>query len=260
MSDEARSGAEAARARGLDMPRELSVVGWDDKPEARRADPPLTTIRQSLRDQGRRCAELAASGASGALAEPQPWELVVRESTASSRRPCVNARMGSPASADIELGARVVTTQPLPEGVESGHGRDRGRRGGLDPAPLARPLRRRPVPRRARVRARSPPGHGPLPPRLERTCSSLYIVIPNGCTSPAIGSPGWRTRCSRGSPICRRRQGWSSRTCGTSSTSATRSVGCTWPRSRPAASLAGLAGRGWNARSGGGSCSGGRRR
>ena len=28
--------------------------------------------------------------------------------------------MGSPASADIELGARVVTTQPLPEGVESG--------------------------------------------------------------------------------------------------------------------------------------------
>ncbi len=88
MSDELAIGAlEAARARGLEVPRELSVVGWDDTPEARRADPPLTTIRQSLRDQGRRCAELAASGASGALAEPQPWELVVRESTASFSPP-----------------------------------------------------------------------------------------------------------------------------------------------------------------------------
>ena len=82
MSDELAIGAlQAAAARGLSVPRDLSVVGWDDTPEALRADPPLTTIRQSLRDQGRRCAELAASGASGAVVEPQPWELVVREST-----------------------------------------------------------------------------------------------------------------------------------------------------------------------------------
>ena len=39
------------------------MVGWDDTPEAARADPPLTTIRQSLRDQGRLCAQLAAAGA-----------------------------------------------------------------------------------------------------------------------------------------------------------------------------------------------------
>jgi DNA-binding LacI/PurR family transcriptional regulator len=84
MSDELAIGAlAAARARGLVVPRDLSVVGWDDTPEALRADPPLTTIRQSLRDQGRRVAELAAAGATGEQLEPQPWELVVRESTAS---------------------------------------------------------------------------------------------------------------------------------------------------------------------------------
>lgn len=77
------------------VPRDLSVVGWDDTPEARRAELPLTTIRQSLREQGRLCAELAAAGAAragdaspaGALVEPQAWKLIVRESTASFSPP-----------------------------------------------------------------------------------------------------------------------------------------------------------------------------
>jgi DNA-binding LacI/PurR family transcriptional regulator len=82
MSDELAIGAlRAAAARGLSVPGDLSVVGWDDTLEAQRATPALTTIRQSLRDQGRRCAELAASGGAETV-EPQPWELVVRESTA----------------------------------------------------------------------------------------------------------------------------------------------------------------------------------
>jgi DNA-binding LacI/PurR family transcriptional regulator len=86
MSDELAIGAlRAAAARGLAVPADLSVVGWDDTAEARRADPRLTTIRQSLRDHGRLCAELAASA--GALdAAPrvhlEPWELIVRDSTA----------------------------------------------------------------------------------------------------------------------------------------------------------------------------------
>ena len=72
MSDELAIGAlQAARARGLVVPRDLSVVGWDDTPEASRAEPPLTTIRQSLREQGRRCAELAAVGASRAGGGPR---------------------------------------------------------------------------------------------------------------------------------------------------------------------------------------------
>ena len=105
MSDELAHGAlRAAAARGLAVPGDVSVVGWDDTPEAARADPPLTTIRQSLRDHGRVCAELAAlavqaatevapgddaaggRGAAGIAAGDrgvhlQPWELVVRGST-----------------------------------------------------------------------------------------------------------------------------------------------------------------------------------
>ena len=70
--------------RGIPVPDRLSIVGFDDTPEATRADPPLTTIRQSLRDQGRLCARLAASGAASGPLDPQPWELIVRGSTGPS--------------------------------------------------------------------------------------------------------------------------------------------------------------------------------
>jgi DNA-binding LacI/PurR family transcriptional regulator len=89
MSDELAIGAlRAAAARGLAVPGELSVTGWDDTAEAARADPPLTTVRQSLRDHGRVCAELAARALEGGEAAGvprvwrQPWQLVVRRSTA----------------------------------------------------------------------------------------------------------------------------------------------------------------------------------
>jgi DNA-binding LacI/PurR family transcriptional regulator len=82
MSDELAIGAlRAAAARGLAVPGDVSVVGWDDTPEAARADPPLTTIRQSLREHGRVCAELAAAGGHAAAVHVQPWALVVRGST-----------------------------------------------------------------------------------------------------------------------------------------------------------------------------------
>ncbi|HEX6021172.1 MAG TPA: LacI family DNA-binding transcriptional regulator [Solirubrobacter sp.] len=82
MSDELAVGAlRAAAVRGIEVPDQLSIVGFDDTPEAARADPPLTTIRQSLRDQGRLCAQLAASGAPESALEPQPWELIVRATT-----------------------------------------------------------------------------------------------------------------------------------------------------------------------------------
>ncbi len=85
MSDELAVGAlRAAAVRGIPVPGRLSIVGFDDTPEATRADPPLTTIRQSLRDQGRLCARLAGSGAPPATVEPQPWELIVRGSTGPS--------------------------------------------------------------------------------------------------------------------------------------------------------------------------------
>src|SRR6266540_6944805 len=49
---------EAVRQRGLRIPSDLSVVGFDDLPEARWASPPLTTIRQPLAEMGTLAARM----------------------------------------------------------------------------------------------------------------------------------------------------------------------------------------------------------
>ena len=53
-SDQMALGAiEALRRRGLRVPQDMSVVGFDDLPEVRWSAPPLTTIRQPLADMGK---------------------------------------------------------------------------------------------------------------------------------------------------------------------------------------------------------------
>ena len=46
------------RARGLAVPGEVSVVGFDGVPEAAATDPPLTTVRQPIGEIGRRAVEI----------------------------------------------------------------------------------------------------------------------------------------------------------------------------------------------------------
>lgn len=76
----------AARERGVDVPRELSVTGFDDSPLAAMAVPPLTTVRVDYAQFGAAAAGalLAAIGVGEAPEfEPSAPELMVRASTAA---------------------------------------------------------------------------------------------------------------------------------------------------------------------------------
>jgi DNA-binding LacI/PurR family transcriptional regulator len=69
---------------GREVPRDLSVVGFDDIPEAAYFTPPLTTVRQDFAELGRRCLQLLLSrleGETGPMRVVVPPELVVRSST-----------------------------------------------------------------------------------------------------------------------------------------------------------------------------------
>ncbi len=74
----------AAADLGRRVPRDVSVVGFDDIPEAARSEPGLTTVSQSLYDQGQAAARLALELVAGhEVRSPRiRAELVVRQSTA----------------------------------------------------------------------------------------------------------------------------------------------------------------------------------
>ncbi|GIF71950.1 substrate-binding domain-containing protein [Asanoa siamensis] len=87
-SDETAAGViEAARARGLRVPDDLSVVGFDDTEVARLTSPPLTTVRQPLREMGgvalRTALRLAAGEKLDSHHVELATELIVRGSTAA---------------------------------------------------------------------------------------------------------------------------------------------------------------------------------
>ncbi len=85
-SDELALGViEAARERGLSVPGDLSVVGFDDVPEAAIATPPLTTVRQDHAEKGLSAGRLLVAQLRGEEASSPcllPAQLVVRGSTA----------------------------------------------------------------------------------------------------------------------------------------------------------------------------------
>lgn len=80
---------EAARLRGVRIPDELSVVGYDDVPPAAWVGPPLTTVRQPLVEMAEEAARLAlrlrARGSVAVQRLDLATELVVRGSTCAPR-------------------------------------------------------------------------------------------------------------------------------------------------------------------------------
>ncbi len=81
-------GARHCQANGAcDVPRDLSIVSFDDTPIVKFSTPPLTAIRQPIAPMAARAAELliaANSGEAGpATVQILPFELIVRGSTAA---------------------------------------------------------------------------------------------------------------------------------------------------------------------------------
>ena len=78
---------EAARQRGLRVPEDLSVVGFDDLPQACWTSPPLTTVRQPLSEMGMLAVRTVLRLLNGEHLESAKVELatevVVRHSTAA---------------------------------------------------------------------------------------------------------------------------------------------------------------------------------
>ena len=78
----------ALHERGLRIPADISVVGFDDIPEAAYFTPPLTTVRQNFNEVGRRAlltllAQLDDGARSGTRETIAP-ELVIRASTSAA--------------------------------------------------------------------------------------------------------------------------------------------------------------------------------
>lgn len=85
-NDEMAAGAlHGAHEAGLAIPRDLTIVGFDDAPFSSMLSPPLTTIAQPVYNMAQRAADLIVAGLKG---EQVPYEsikprLVVRESAAA---------------------------------------------------------------------------------------------------------------------------------------------------------------------------------
>jgi DNA-binding LacI/PurR family transcriptional regulator len=81
----AMGALEAVRARGLRVPDDVALAGFDDLDFAARLDPPLTTVRQGVREQGAEAARTLFQLIGDQDGTPRrvilPTELVIRQST-----------------------------------------------------------------------------------------------------------------------------------------------------------------------------------
>ena len=90
-NDEMAMGAlETANRRSVDVPGDLSIIGFDDIRFAKHLDPPLTTIAQPMRQIGegtmRMLVDILAGRPIAPFSVTLPHTLVVRSSTGQAPR------------------------------------------------------------------------------------------------------------------------------------------------------------------------------
>jgi LacI family transcriptional regulator len=87
---EAYGAMEAIRERGLRIPEDISVIGFDDIPESSITYPKLTTVRQPLEQMGRMAARLLLEQIQNPDAQPRrltlATQLIVRDSCQAIER------------------------------------------------------------------------------------------------------------------------------------------------------------------------------
>ncbi len=132
---------EALQARGIRVPGDVAVVGFDDIEETTAVTPPLTTVRQPIYGQGKQAAEMLLALLAGEEVPEQvtlPTRLVVRRSCGCESSAVVQAAAGlraavGPVKASRKKFEAVLTTQR--EEILAGMTRAGGELGGsLDPA------------------------------------------------------------------------------------------------------------------------------
>jgi LacI family transcriptional regulator len=82
----------ALAQRGIQVPQDVAITGFDDVPVARHLHPPLTTVRQPMQDLGATAFEVLYSRISAGRGKADtvlPVELVVRESCGCPQSPAL---------------------------------------------------------------------------------------------------------------------------------------------------------------------------
>lgn len=84
----ALGASKAIRMRGLRIPEDISLVGFDDLPLALYMNPPLTTVRQPKHEMGRMAMQVLLKMVAGSDARQNikvSGELILRQSTATPK-------------------------------------------------------------------------------------------------------------------------------------------------------------------------------
>jgi len=85
----AMAAMDAVRERGLKAPEDISILGFDDIPQASRVRPALTTVRQPLEQMGRVATQMLLEILKHPENKPDrielPTELIIRDSTAKPK-------------------------------------------------------------------------------------------------------------------------------------------------------------------------------
>lgn len=94
------------QARGIRVPEEVAIIGFDDIEEGRCSTPPLSTVQQPLREQGQTAATMLLDLLAGRQVEEQaelPTRLITRRSCGCFSQAVMQAAADTPVTLEPEL-------------------------------------------------------------------------------------------------------------------------------------------------------------